>query len=797
MKSRYVSPLTILAASAACFVWTSASSNAAALTWDTVSGDGTTVTAGSGNWNLTAGNTVWNNAGSNGPWSQTSTTDGSNSAIFGGTDGTLNQYVVTLGAQMAAEAVTFNSSGYQITGSTLALIVSPTAPISNGAITVAGGKTATINSILRYAHNNPASVIVGSGGTLNLGGGTTASNNPQWQLSGAGTLNLNAGTFTNNIGNFNTSAINLTGGTHAITPGNDGGANIGNNAGQSVNYTISGTGTLTVNGNASTATVLNSHLALGRASGNTAYQNTLTVQSGATVNIGTTASRAGELRIASDATSNGKLDVQGGSVTIGTGDAANKIYLFKGGSGSGYTATMTQSGGTVTANGIQFGGSTGTYDAASSASLQLSGGSLFIGAAGMTQGSAASALPVTIQLQGGALGASADWSTSLDIKLASATIQAANGGASSRNITLSGLISNDGAANGAFTKTGGGTLFLSHESNTFSGQVLSDSGVLQVTKLANAGTASSLGTGASANVVRLGNNATATLEYVGTTDSSTNRPLQIGTNNATNTGSAEILNNSASGSLTFNAATFNTVVSGVTVARTLTLGGGNTMDNAISGQIANNGGVGGTISVVKQDAGKWILNGSNSYTGETSVTAGTLVVNGNISTSSLTTVSSGAILGGSGTVGSLTILDGGFLEPGNSPGTLNTGTLSLAEASVLGFELNPADTTIGSNINDLISVTGNFNLNGILNVVATSGDFLSVTAGATWRLFDYSGTLTNDELTLGSMPSLNGGLVWQIDTGTTGQVNLVAIPEPGAVLLGGLGFLVLLRRRRH
>ena len=41
---------------------------------------------------------------------------------------------------------------------------------------------------------------------------------------------------------------------------------------------------------------------------------------------------------------------------------------------------MTQSGGTVTANGIQFGGNAGTYDAASPATLQLSGGSLYVGA---------------------------------------------------------------------------------------------------------------------------------------------------------------------------------------------------------------------------------------------------------------------------------------------------------------------------------------------------------------------------------------------------------------------------------
>jgi hypothetical protein len=63
-------------------------------------------------------------------------------------------------------------------------------------------------------------------------------------------------------------------------------------------------------------------------------------------------------------------------------------------------------------------------------------------------------------------------------------------------------------------------------------------------------------------------------------------------------------------------------------------------------------------------------------------------------------------------------------------------------------------------------------------------------------LFNYSGTLTDDTLSLGSMPSLGSGLSWSINTATTGQVNLVVIPEPRAALLGGLGLLALLRRRR-
>jgi fibronectin-binding autotransporter adhesin len=218
------------------------------------------------------------------------------------------------------------------------------------------------------------------------------------------------------------------------------------------------------------------------------------------------------------------------------------------------------------------------------------------------------------------------------------------------------------------------------------------------------------------------------------------------------------------------------------------------------------------------------------FTGNVNVTGGTLELDSVAAMSaSLITVTSGATLDvdgslmatvnidsgsylmGAGSVTGNVNMDGTF-QPGNSPGTFSiNGNLNLSASSVLNFELNETNQTPGGGINDLVAITGDLVLDGTLNVPDPTTTLTWTTSGTelapiTWTLFTYTGTLTNNGLNLGNLPTLLSGnsipQLWRLNIvqngGGGGSVNLQAVPEPSAALvLGGiLAGAACLRRRR-
>jgi fibronectin-binding autotransporter adhesin len=132
------------------------------------------------------------------------------------------------------------------------------------------------------------------------------------------------------------------------------------------------------------------------------------------------------------------------------------------------------------------------------------------------------------------------------------------------------------------------------------------------------------------------------------------------------------------------------------------------------------------------------------------------------------TVQSGAVLAGLGTIGgNVTIQDGGHLGLASAAQTLGVGSLLLNSGSILDYRLSTPGV-IGSGVNTLVNVMGNLTLDGTLNVT-NGGSF----ASGAYRLFNYSGTLTDLTLGLGILPTGFSASNVTVTTGVAGQVNLV------------------------
>jgi len=209
-------------------------------------------------------------------------------------------------------------------------------------------------------------------------------------------------------------------------------------------------------------------------------------------------------------------------------------------------------------------------------------------------------------------------------------------------------------------------------------------------------------------------------------------------------------------------------------------------DGSFGGSISN---AVGTTNFIKTGTGTQVLGGASTYTGTTTVAAGVLVVNGDISTSSLVTVMDGAALQGTGTVGSMLVSDVGHVAPGNSIGTL-TIMGSMTINGTLDVEYD--DSLPGQKI-DLLNVSGD------LDIASATVDFADISTGPIGLsgiayVFATYGTL-NGGLggTFASVVDLPSG--YTIDYAYAGN-NIALVPEPTVALLGALGLLGLLRRRR-
>ena len=216
--------------------------------------------------------------------------------------------------------------------------------------------------------------------------------------------------------------------------------------------------------------------------------------------------------------------------------------------------------------------------------------------------------------------------------------------------------------NGAVTKTGSGTAIFTNQYN-YGMPLTISSGVIQVSNMAAIDGVNMSGT-AGFDVTTLDG---GTLRYAGGTGS-TARQLTI----TANGGSYDA---SGSGPVTFSST--GAVIYTGSGNRSLTLTGTNTGSNTLAAPIADNGA--DVVSLAKTGAGAWVLTGSSSYSGGTTVNNGTLKIgNANALGTGGLTVNGGALdLNGQGiAVGALGGAGGSITNSAMASGTLTTTVVS-------------------------------------------------------------------------------------------------------------------------
>jgi autotransporter-associated beta strand protein len=195
-----------------------------------------------------------------------------------------------------------------------------------------------------------------------------------------------------------------------------------------------------------------------------------------------------------------------------------------------------------------------------------------------------------------------------------------------------------------------------------------------------------------------------------------------------------------------------------------------TTPSTISGVISD-AGLG--CGIIKIGAGTLVLSAINTYTGPTTVSNGTLLVNGQIGANTKPVTVAGGTLGGSGTVlGPVTVSSGATLAPGTSAiGTLTITTNLTLNGNLL-FKVHKGL----SQSNDIASVGGTNTSSGVGELTVTNAGSTALVVGDTFKLF-------NKAVANGSTLGVSGGGVqWANHLQVDGSISVTSLTVPTPVI---------------
>lgn len=573
--------------------------------------------------------------------------------------------------------------------------------------------------------------------------------------------------------------------------------------------------------------------------GQTAFKTVNTYKGGTTLNGGTLAvtdnNQLGDLA--------GALHFNGGTIKItptngSVGDFFGNRVLTWGTNGGGFDVNglldvnTALSGGTLR----MVGGSVTLHEAANLTGIEFSTGLDPVPHLQLEKSSTIG----NLQMEGGWL----QWS-GISNTLTATSLNGTDANLLGSNLSI-GSGNYGGQINlGALTKTGSSTLSLVGASHSqYVTAVNVNSGTLHLTGRLEEGTSSEFG-----NISVSGSSSLLEVDRIGTTKAN-NLTLDNGgrlrlsgtgvvlaaaddVGNALNVSNGQIVLSQdaelqsshsdlvlgSSGSLAIGAASGDEAAA----AGVLTFGSGHKISGTgtvtfnHTGSAAFSASLTGGVSVSKSGSGTTTLGGTQSYTGSTFVSQGTLIVNANIASSLLTTASGNGAVGGTGTVGALKITSGGVLSPGNSPGTLSAGNTTWESGGNYHWEINNVSGTEGINW-DYLAVSGTLDLSTISSVTPftiklisldqdnhpgsifnfdSSQDYTWVIAAAENGIegFDVS-KFTFDASGFMDVPDPNHFLVSSDGNILSLSYSAAAVPEPTSIaLLAIAGLLAVFVRR--